>query len=86
MGSIANSRNKDGKVFDPVLCRFLRPIAGALLVTPIVAVAADATSYPTKPLRFVVTFAPGGDNNVLTLRKRPYPDLGLTTKVHLGWC
>ncbi len=44
--------------------RSLRPLLGALLALPGLAGAADAAAYPAKPLRFVVTFAPGGGTDI----------------------
>jgi tripartite-type tricarboxylate transporter receptor subunit TctC len=53
----------------------MKPIAIFLLLTAVPSVAAD---YPTKPVRFVVGFAPGGANDLVArvLAARMSPRLG----------
>jgi tripartite-type tricarboxylate transporter receptor subunit TctC len=53
----------------------MKPIAIFLLITAVSSAAAD---YPTKPVRFVVGFAPGGANDLVArvLAARMSPKLG----------
>ena len=53
----------------------LRPLLGAALLA--IAAAAPAQGYPTKPVRFIIPFAPGGGNDFIARV--------LSTKLTAAW-